>query len=120
MKVKARTEEYPLARKLLAKKKQRLRESRERDRKALLEKVVHLLREALAEEGVSVFLIGSITRPYRFGPASDIDVVVKSYKGDRLSLWSRLDSLLPREVDLIFWESCPFREDLEGRSLKVV
>lgn len=106
--------------KFLAKRDRKRKEDLEVKRKAILKKTISTLKAILSNTDIEVYLVGSIIMPYKFRKDSDIDIVIKDYKGDRLSLWSLLDEKLKRNVDLIIFEKCGFKEEIKKYGLKVI
>ena len=96
------------------------KESNEKERQALLEKTIFVLNEKLSGKGLEIYLVGSITKPYAFTQLSDIDIVLKGFRGDRFELWTQLEELIGRNIELILYESCSFKEDLDSLGLKVI
>lgn len=108
------------AKKSLQIREENEREQREQKRLECLEKVIKLLRNEFAENEVQIFLVGSITRPYQFYDNSDIDIVVKGFTGDRFELWSKLERILDRNIEIIKYENCGFQDHIDTQGLKVV
>ena len=69
---------------------------------------------------VEVFLVGSVIQPYMFHPHSDIDIVVKNFKGDRFDLWTQLEMLIKRNIEVIIFENCHFQEHVIKSGYKVL
>lgn len=108
------------ARKFLLEKEAREKEERERVRQELLAKVISVLKTEFQGSAVEVFLVGSITRPYSFSPHSDIDIVLKNFKGDRFDLWAKLDRQFDRNVEIILFETCHFQDFVLKEGLRVL
>lgn len=108
------------AQKFLAEREKREKEERETVRKKLLQEVISVLKEEFKHTSVEVYLVGSILRPYSFSTHSDVDVVLKNYKGDRFDFWTKLEKKLGRNVEIIPFETCPFQEFVLKEGLKVL
>lgn len=108
------------AKKHLAKQEENTKELNEKCRQDLLEKAVNYLKKLFSGTEVGVVLVGSITRPYSFRKASDIDVVLKNFKGDRLDILTDLETHLGREVEVILYEKCHFKDHIDDQGLKVL
>lgn len=55
------------------------------------------------------YLFGSLTRPGRFGPESDVDIAMAGLsKFDHYALVGDISNLLDRAVDVVRLEECPF------------
>lgn len=67
------------AKKFLSKKEQDQEGQREVERKALLNRAEQHLKERFKNTPVEVYLVGSITQPFKFYSHSDIDIVVKNF-----------------------------------------
>lgn len=89
-------------------------------RKKILQKTVRELEEEFAGQGVEVYLIGSLTRPNAFTESSDIDIVLKNFKGDRFALWSKLAQKMDREIEIILYETCSFKDYVVSQGYKVL
>lgn len=96
------------------------KENGERDRIQLFEKAVSVLENEFKETSVEVYLVGSITQPYRFTSSSDIDIVLKNFIGDRFELWTKLEEKLGREVEIILFEKSAFQEFVKSQGFKVI
>src|ERR1700733_16166033 len=101
------------AKKYLEAREQREREENENLRRLVLEKTLCALKEEPFEKGVEVFLVGSVTQPYAFTKSSDIDIVVKNFHQDRFDLWTRLESRIGRNIEVIQFENCSFKNHIE-------
>ena len=108
------------SKRIISKKIQLEKEKSEKERQVLLQKVISILKQELSGKDLEVYLVGSITRPYSFSQRSDIDIVVKGYHDDRFDLWTRLEGLFKRDVEVILYEKCPFKEELDKIGLKVI
>ena len=96
------------------------KDKRERERKAVMAVALESIKGLFTNTAVEVFLIGSITQPYMFYPHSDIDIVVKNFKGDRFDLWTRLEMLIKRNVEVVVFENCHFQEHIIKSGYKVL
>lgn len=96
------------------------REANEHQRTAILAKVVDSLKSLFAHTELEIYLVGSIIQPYKFSPQSDVDIVLKNFKGDRFELWTHLEALIQRNVELIIFENCHFQEHIIKTGYKVL
>jgi len=96
------------------------KDERENQRIATLSIVVESLKKLFLNTDVEVFLVGSITQPYMFYPHSDVDVVVKKFAGDRFDLWTQLETMIRRNVEIIIFENCHFQEHVLKTGYKVL
>lgn len=108
------------AREYLLKQEQLEKKKREEERLATLDHVARCLKEMFLDSPVEVYLVGSITKPNSFNKRSDIDVVLKNFKGDRFAVWTELESKVRRRVEVILFERSHFKEHIEQEGLKVV
>ncbi len=108
------------AKEFLLEREKKKKEEQEKDRQEMLQKVTLILREKFKNTSVEVYLVGSILRPYSFSARSDVDVVLKNYQGDRLSLWTELEEKLGRSVEVIPFETCSFKEFIEKDGFRVI
>jgi predicted nucleotidyltransferase len=107
------------ARKFLRQREQTKKKYLEEEREKVLQKTISALRDFFKDPEIEVYLAGSILQPYQFTPRSDIDIVVKNFHGDRFELWSQLEDLCGREIDLILFEKCNFKEYILKYGYKV-
>ncbi|MBM3197650.1 MAG: hypothetical protein FJZ58_00145 [Chlamydiae bacterium] len=107
------------AKKFLASQEKDLEEQKELKRLAALELAISVLKSMFSHTPVEVYLVGSITRPLAFHAGSDVDIVVKNFKGDRFELWTQLESKLQRTVEVILFENCLFQEHVITQGLRV-
>jgi uncharacterized protein len=66
-----------------------------------------------------VYVFGSVIKPGRFQPRSDVDIAIKGL--DKFQLYSfiaDISSFLQRDVDVIVLEECHFSEFIIKRGLK--
>jgi predicted nucleotidyltransferase len=91
----------------------------ERDRVSLLEKTCQWLERYAATYGIDrAYLFGSITRPYRFHPNSDIDIAVETIDSESHFLAiSFLAEYLGREVDIILLKHCHFARRIQEEGI---
>lgn len=108
------------AKKFLLGREQKEDQKREEERLSLLQRAISVLKDQFSGSGTQVFLVGSILRPRQFNAASDIDIVLKNFKGDRFQIWGQLEELLQRDIEIIIFEQCHFKEFIEKEGLKVV
>lgn len=86
----------------------------ERRRLAALQEVLAAL-ETLSRKYTweEAYLFGSLTRPGRFGPESDVDIAVAGLsKFDHYAFVGHISNLLDRTVDVVRLEECPFAEKI--------
>ncbi len=108
------------AKKFLANREGREKEEHEKARKILLEQVISILKQEFNGSSAEVYLVGSILKPFAFSPRSDVDIVLKNYGGDRFDLWTRLEKKIPRSVEIILFETCPFQDFVLKDGFRVV
>lgn len=108
------------AKKFLFEKYEREKEQLEEQRRAILEHVISVLRDEFKDSDVEVFLVGSILIPYKFTISSDVDIVLKNFKGDRFALWPKLEEKIERAIEIILYDKCQFQEFVITNGLKVV
>lgn len=93
---------------------------RETSRLHLLQQTQRILQQELQGRDIEVWIIGSLIRPNKFTKFSDVDIVVKNYSGDRFELWTHLEALIGRDIEIIRYEECNFQEDIKNNGLKVL
>lgn len=108
------------AKSYLKQKEQQKKAALEKDRQETLQKVIDILKRELQNKNIEVFLVGSITQPLHFSKNSDVDIVLKNFKGDRFEIWSHLESLIDRKVEIILFENCSFQDHIQTNGLKVI
>ncbi len=108
------------AKKFLENRESLIMEKSEQERSYVLKKAIHCLEELFAHTNVEVYLVGSITKPYTFHPRSDVDIVVKNFTGDRFDLWTKLETLIGKNVEVILFENCHFQEHVLKSGYKVL
>ncbi len=104
----------------LKQKEQRANEELEQARQTILENVISILKKEFSNTEVEVYLVGSITRQFQFSKKSDVDIVLRHFKGDRFEIWPRLENLIGRKIELILYENCSFQDHIEKEGLKVI
>ena len=108
------------AKEFLSQKNQKEKKHNEKVRQDLLKKIISVLKDELSGKDVEVFLVGSIIQPYKFTNRSDIDIVLKNFKGDRFDIWTRIESQIKRNIEVILYEKCNFKEYVEKEGLRVL
>jgi predicted nucleotidyltransferase len=108
------------AKKFLIEREAQEKEHDEQERLDLLAKVLRILKELFSNSDVEIYLVGSIIHPYKFHSKSDVDIVVKNYKGDRFDLWTKLESLIQKKVEVIIFENCSFQDHVTKAGYKVL
>lgn len=78
------------------------------------------LKNMFGASNAEVFLIGSITQPNQFREHSDVDIVLKNFKGDRFDAWSQIEDGIQHKVELILYENCTFQDHIDQFGEKVV
>ena len=107
------------ARKFLESRESHDKEKQELERQTILAKVIDTLNSIFDNTEVEIFLVGSIIQPFKFHPNSDVDVVVRNFNGDRFELWTKLESIIKRDVEVILFENCHFQEHVLKSGHKV-
>ncbi len=108
------------AKKSLIKKQEEKLNLDEQVRQIELAKIIKILKEEFVNQAIEVFLVGSITQPYKFHKNSDIDIVLKNFKGDRFDTWSSIDRKIDRTIELILYKKCHFKDHIDQHGLKVL
>ncbi len=108
------------AKKFLFAREEKEKQHREEDRKAVLQKVISILKKEFQGSSVEVYIVGSILRPFSFSSHSDVDIVLKNFKQDRFELWPKLEREIGRTVEIILFETCRFQEFVLKEGLKVI
>ncbi len=96
------------------------KETVELERKVILSAVVDGLKKLFSSSGVEVYLVGSITQPYMFHAHSDVDIVLKNFIDDRFDVWTKMETMIKRNVEIIIFENCHFQEHVITNGLKVL
>jgi predicted nucleotidyltransferase len=104
----------------LHEKYNREKQQSEEERKKVLERTVRVLEGKFEGSGVEVYLVGSLIRPHKFNSESDIDIVLKNFKGDPLDIWTELDHQFEHPIEIILFEKCRFQEFITSQGLKVI
>lgn len=108
------------AKRFLEKKESEEKEKREQDRILVLSRAIDALKKLFFHTDVEVYLVGSVTRPYMFHSQSDVDIVLKNFKGDRFDVWAELEKIIERNVEVIVFENCHFQEYVIKSGYKVI
>lgn len=108
------------AKKFLDEKEARERAERESLRKELLARVIAALKEEFHDTDVQAYVVGSILRVNQFTENSDVDIVVKNFKGDRFALWTSLEAKIGRNIEVILYDACNFKEFVETDGLRAI
>lgn len=95
------------------------RSQQEQERQFLLEKTRQWLNHNGTEYGIkTAYIFGSVTRPYRFRPQSDIDVAVEQINPDLFfQMISELYTKMGREVDVIELHKCHFSHKIREQGI---
>ena len=82
----------------------------EQERQTLLAKTQQWLPENSVKYGINrAYIFGSLTRPYKFHPGSDVDIAVENINPElHFDAISILSYYLGREVDIILLKNCHF------------
>ena len=104
------TKETERIREFLHNKALTRRNARERLRLQVLDRVKDKICEIFSDPDAEVYLIGSLVRPYHFSEYSDIDIVVKNFKGEIDEIQKEIEYALDKDVDIIVYEKSPFKE----------
>lgn len=108
------------AKKFLEKREGQKKEKNEEERKEILQKIIQILKEELQGSPVEVFLVGSIVRPFSFSEHSDVDIVLKNFKGDRFDFWTKIEGKISRSIEIILFEKCHFQEFVIKEGIRVL
>jgi len=96
------------------------REKKEAERESTLVLVIDSLKKIFSSTDVEVYLVGSIIKPYMFHSSSDVDVVLRNFAGDRFDIWTRLEAMTKRNVEVIIFENCHFQDYVVQSGYKVL
>ncbi len=96
------------------------KENKEIERKSILMLAIDSLKRLFSHTSVEVYLIGSVTQPYKFHSRSDVDIVLKNFHGDRFEVWTQLELLIKKNVEVIIFENCQFQEHVLKNGYKVL
>ena len=113
-------EEIERIRKFLHDKALSRRNAREELRLEVLDRVKGKIRDTFFDPDVEVYLIGSLIRPFHFSEYSDIDIVVKNFKGEIDEIQKEIEYALDKDVDIIVYEKSPFKELIDKFGEKVL
>ncbi|HOK30384.1 MAG: hypothetical protein KBI34_08765 [Dictyoglomi bacterium] len=95
-------------------------EERELKRKKLLEEIIPKLREYFRDKKVDmVFIFGSILEEGLFYNFSDVDIACGGLKENYFRVFSDLEDLVGRDIDLVELEYCKFREEILKRGIRI-
>ncbi|MCS7279941.1 MAG: nucleotidyltransferase domain-containing protein [Thermodesulfobacteriaceae bacterium] len=99
---------------------QQKRNERERLRLKILKKTFLALEELSKEVSFKeAYLFGSITKPYRFRPNSDVDLAFLELEKDKLFYTvAFLSNFLEREVDVVELERVSFKKKIFTEGIK--
>ena len=96
----------------------RKREERERVRRAVQARALHLLDESPVHVGEAI-LFGSVVRPGQFDAESDVDVAIPAVAPRTyFALMGHLEDGLGRDVDLVTIDSCHFADAIRRTGLR--
>lgn len=92
----------------------------ERERQALLTKVLHLLDKLALHYSINeAYVFGSLTIPGRFGPNSDVDVAVEQINETQFfEAMSKFSTELGYDVDLVELDKCHFADKIRREGIK--
>ncbi|MCX7845766.1 MAG: nucleotidyltransferase domain-containing protein [Dictyoglomaceae bacterium] len=102
--------------------KEVIREKRERElkHKKLLKDVIVKLKKYFEDKKVErVYLFGSILEEGFFYDFSDIDIAVEGLQEEYFRVFSDLEDLINREIDLIELEYCKFKDEVIKKGLNI-
>lgn len=90
------------------------RESREKERRAILQQVQTALKTLAKDYSWDdIYIFGSLLKEGRFGGKSDVDIAIKGLnKFKHFSFVGEISALLGREVDVIRLEDCHFSDSI--------
>lgn len=96
----------------------RKRQERERVRRAVQARALHLLDESPVAVGEAI-LFGSVMRPGQFDADSDVDVAIPAVAPRAyFTLMGHLEDGLGRDVDLVTIDSCHFADAIRRTGLR--
>ena len=96
------------------------KENKEIERKSIFMLAIDSLKKLFSHTSVEVYLIGSVTQPYKFHSRSDVDIVLRNFHGDRFEVWTQLELLIKKNVEVIIFENCQFQEHVLKNGYKVL
>lgn len=95
-------------------------EERELKRKRLLEEIIPKLKDYFSDKEVEkVFIFGSLLREGLFYDFSDVDIACEGLKENYFKVFSDLEELVGRSIDLVELEHCRFKEEILKRGIRV-
>jgi len=96
------------------------KEERELKRKKLLEEIVPKIKEYFKDKRVEkVYIFGSILEEYCFYDSSDVDIAVEGLKENYFRIFSDLEDIVGRNIDLLELEYCKFKEKIYNCGLRI-
>ena len=92
----------------------------EKERQALLQRVMQWLDDHALEYGIhSAYIFGSLSQPYRFHANSDIDLAVEQINAtDLFAVIGFLSEAMGRDVDVVQLEKCHFGERIRQTGIQ--
>jgi predicted nucleotidyltransferase len=97
-------------------------ENLENTRKTVLAQTISFLNTIKNDLPVDeIYLFGSILRENMFEERSDIDIAIKGLKNEShfFKIWTQIDIIPNRNVDLLLLEECSFNNLIIKYSLKI-
>lgn len=95
-------------------------EDYENIRRAVLSEIEDAIESLTGEyEWEEIYLFGSIIKPGRFQPDSDVDIGIKGL--NKFALYAfigDISAILNRDVDVVRMEECPFAEKIMKSGVK--
>jgi predicted nucleotidyltransferase len=94
----------------------------ERERIKLLGHAKTIIQEYFKETRVtSVYITGSIIKPYTFGKHSDIDIATEGLPSEiYFKSVGQLTEILDRQVEIIELEQCRFADKIKKTGIKII
>jgi uncharacterized protein len=101
---------------------QRKKEEREKERLALLEETIKVIKVVSPEfKTGEVYICGSLIKSHKFHSYSDIDIAVTGLSNEfYFTYMARIQMLLPRQVEIIELERCRFADQIIKSGLKIL
>jgi len=97
----------------------RRRAGQERERRQILADTLRLLDELGPRYRIQrAYIFGSVTRPGRFTPDSDVDIAVEMTEPEHLTAISVFAAALGREVDLVDLGKCHFSHRIRQEGIE--
>lgn len=112
--------DYQKAKDHLFQKSKQQDERLEQLRISTLENTVRFLKEFFKNSSVEVYLVGSLIQTGKFTENSDIDIVLKKFKGDRFEIWSIIEDNLRRKIEIILYENSNIKDHIDKNGFKVL